>query len=372
MELYDKAVEAFKSVYDEHIAQLDTDLAVAQENLAAVEGELAHTKQSLEVADAELENLRSEHASLISEVERLRKQIEELEQANDPGVLPFWGAPVFRDEFDGDLSKWNIRNNALTFDRARNMRENVTIEDGILHIRAKWLATPEKGTHLPQGIVTHTSGYLDTIGKFSQQYGRWEIRAKMPAGANTRGALAAFWLRNNSHNGEIDIIERWGQGGTMPRYYDPYVKDTGWTTFHSNTNGSSKPDYVKTFLRHYQHGIPKDTEDTWHTYAFEYMPDYIAMYVDGKLLKRITPTDLDPENPPTRKRSNGEVINPSGTYAWLWDSKFFGSPFNIRMNLHVGPNVDNWGVPDENNRSLTQDPLDYQIDYVRVYAPPGK
>lgn len=369
MGLYENAVGAFQEVYNKHIETLEG-------HLLNVTAELEETRTMLstvgtELLEARIENTRLTEArdQLLAQIDLLKKRIEELETAEDPGILPFWGAPVFRDEFDGDLSKWSVRNNALTFDTAKNMAANVTIEDGILHIRGKWLDTPLKEGK--QGIVTHTTGYLDTIGKFSQQYGRWEIRCKMPAGANTRGALGAFWLRSDSHAGEIDIIERWGQGGVMTKDYDPYVKDTGWTTFHSNTNGSSASDYVKTFLRHYQHGIPKDSEDTWHTYAFEYMPDYIALYVDDKLVKKILPTDKDPENTSTKKRANGQLVNPDGTYAWLWNKNYFGSPFNIRMNLHVGPGAQYWGNPDPNNRALTKDPLDYQVDYVRVYAMPG-
>lgn len=344
---------------------------------AVYDRELDRYQTLLSIADAELESLRTDKNSLVAEQEHLLLRIKELEARIkeletpppvDPGVLPEWGAPVWRDEFDGDLSKWNVRHNALTFDTAKNMRENVTIENGSLHIRAKWLATPLKEGK--QGIVTHTSGYIDTIGKFSQQYGRWEIRCKMPAGANTRGALSAFWLRN-ALSGEIDAIERWGQGGVMTKDYEPYVANTGWTTFHSNTEGSSQPDYIKTFWRHYQHGIPKDAEDTMHTYAFEYMPDYTATYVDGKLVKRVTPDMPDPENPPTKKRANGTLVNPSGTYAWCWDPKYFGAPFNMRLNLHVGPGKDYWGNPDPANRALTKDPLDYEVEYVRVYAPKG-
>lgn len=343
MSIHDDARVAFEAVYDT---------------------ELARYQSLLTVAGAEIDRLRAGNTDYLAEVTRLaaeivalKARIAELETPPvvDPGVLPEWGAPVWRDEFDGDLSKWNVRHNALTFDTAKNMRENVTVEDGSLHIRGKWLPTPLKEGK--QGIVTHTSGYIDTIGKFAQQYGRWEIRCKMPAGPNTRGALSAFWLRN-SLSGEIDIIERWGQGGTMTASYDPYVKDTGWTTFHSNTEGSGQADYIKTFWRHYQHGIPKDAVDTMHTYGFEYMPDYVAMYVDGKLLKRVTPTTPDPENK-------------SRTYAWLWDAKFFGAPFNMRLNLHIGPGAQYWGNPDPANRGTTRDPLDYEVEYVRVYAPKG-
>jgi beta-glucanase (GH16 family) len=352
--LVDQYVEGQIAPFSLECERLSLALAAVENDLEVAEATLLTERAE---ADRQVESLNATVDALTATVAELRARIAALEAAADPGILPVWGAPVWRDEFDGDLSKWNVRDRYLTFDRAEARAANVTIENGILHVRGKWLATPE--ARGPQGQITHTTGYIDTrrIGAtdklFSQRYGRWEIRAKMPAGPMTRGALSAFWLRADSHPGEIDIIERWGQGGTMPAYYDPYVKDTGWTTFHSDTMGSSAAGYMKTFWRHYQHGIPKDSVDTWHTYAFEYMPDYIAMFVDGKQVFRVTPTTMDPE---VRTR----------TLAWLWDPRFFGSPLHMRLNLHVSPSAANWGLAD---RAYTQDPLDYQVDYVRVYAP---
>lgn len=356
------------ALVDSTVDALTARAVAAESQLVAVRAELSAARADVVGASKRIDELEGVVETLTTDLVKARARIAELEKPTkpvDPGVLPVWGAPVWRDEFDGDLSKWNVRDNWDTFDTARAMAGNVTIEDGILHIRGTWYPTPLKAG--PQGTLTHTTGYLDTRAykagdkKFSQQYGRWEIRAKMPAGANTRGALSAFWLRADNHPGEIDVVERWGRGGTMPAAYETYVRDTGWTTFHSNTMGSGsaavngKP-YAKTFWRHYQNGIPKDAEDTWHTYAFEYTPDYIATFVDGKQVMRVTPTTPDPE---VKGR----------TLAWLWDKDFFGSPFHMRLNLHVGPSAANWGLPDPANRSLTG-PLDMQVDYVRVYALP--
>lgn len=283
----------------------------------------------------------------------------------DPTYRPGFGTPVFQEDFTGDLSKWNVRNNFLTIDTARAMTSNATIESGQLHLKGTWLTTPEAAG--PQGTITHYTGYVDTRNlsdaanptpkHFSQQYGRWEIRCKVPTGANTRGALAAFWLRCDSTPGEIDIMESWGGGGTMAADWTNYIKDSAVTTFHSSTSSATvngKP-YKKTMWRHWQSGVPKPLWDGFHVYAFEYMPTYIATYVDGIQVMKVTPSSTDPMN--------------GGTLAWLWDSDFFGSPMHIRTNLHVGPSPDYWGLPDPNNRQWTVDPLDFAIDYIYAYAP---
>lgn len=285
----------------------------------------------------------------------LQARIVELETPPappDPAILPGWGAPVWRDEFDGDLSQWNVRHDWLTMDTANAVRENAFIKDGVLHLLGTWLDVPEERG--PKGIITHQTGYLDTRLKvtrnepnpvhFSQMYGRWEIRCQTPTGANTLGALAAFWLRADNHSGEIDILEAWGGAPIMPKRdeHQRYVSGTGVTTVHSDTMGGGKQFKV----RHFESGTPRTVHSEMHVYAFERTPEYMSVTVDGVQVFRVTPL----EQP------------------WLWDPRFFGSPLHMRLNLHIGPNETYYGLPDPANRHLTTDPLDFQIDYVRVYA----
>lgn len=306
-------------------------------------------------------------------VAALANRVTALENgATDPAELPGWNL-VFRDEFTDGLDKWNVRNNFTTIDTAKAMTANSTVEGGVLHLKGTWLATPQTGG--PQGTITHHTGYVDTRNladaanpvpkHFAQEYGRWEIRCETPTGDNTRGALAAFWLRNDSKGGEIDIMEAWGGGGSMAADWTNYIKNSAVTTIHSNTESKAVngKGYRKTFWRHWQHGVGRDIPGEMHTYAFEYMPDYIAMFVDDVEIFRVTPTTPDPVN------KVNSAVNPSGTLAWLWDADFFAGPKHMRINLHVGPSTSYWGVPDPNNRQWTVDPLDFKIEYVRVYAP---
>lgn len=298
----------------------------------------------------------------------------------DPAWLEGWGLPVWRDEFDGDTSKWNVRNNFLTMDAARAMASNVEVNDGRMHLLGTWLEVPETGPNLPEGIVTHYTGYVDTRNladsanpdpvHFSQQWGRWEVRCQTPTGSNTLGALAAFWLRNDpiggqSYLGEIDILESWGGAEEMPsrETYVNWVYGSGFTSFHNNTNGSGAPPvngktYRKAQFRHWQAGVPRTVFAGMHTYVFERMPTYMLLSVDGIQVFRVTPESPDPNNA-------------SDTLWWLWDEDFFGSPLHMRMNLHVGPSPLYYGLPDPDRRELTTDPLDFAVEYVRVYAPGG-
>lgn len=283
-----------------------------------------------------------------------------LPDANVPG----WGEPTWRDEFSYvdpatnraavDPEKWNVRGRddlGLLFDAAVVDRNQVTVENGVLHIRADWLDTPVVRPSSQTGPrdLWHKTGYLDqrhlrsgdvSIG---QQYGRWEIRAKTPTGPQTYGSLAAFWLRN-SQSGEIDIMEAWGYDERAVR--DQPI-DTAATTVHTHTSTpSANSKYIWT---HSKLGGPSKVWQDFHTYAFEYTPSYAAIIVDGVELARATPT----------------------SHPNLWDQRYFGTPLHMRLNLHVGPSAQYWGLPDPARKQATQD-LDFQIDYVRMWSYEGK
>lgn len=324
---------------------------VVAEATTPLHARVAELEQEIERCDVALDARDQRITALEAEKVTLLARIAELEKPADPGVLSFWGAPVWRDEFLGDLSAWNVRSRSdlgLVIDAGIPTASAASVDAGLLHIRGEWLPTPQSRTKSATGVttLTHTTGYLDTQvlkagnKSFAQRWGRWEIRCKTPTGPNTRGALSAFWLRNGQ-TGEIDIVEAWGYGGTMDAQHTKYLKDTAATTIHTHTNGTGR----KRIWRHREGGSKVVPWDGLHVYAFELTPEYAATFVDGDEVMRVTPA----------------------TYPDLWDPTFFGSPLHMRLNLHVGPDPRYWGLP--NDRATTQ-PLDFEIDYVRVYALP--
>src|SRR5712675_1531122 len=106
-------------------------------------------------------------------------------------------ALVWSDEFNGkngsqpDPSKWTYDiggsgwgNHELEY--YTNRRENARIEDGKLVIMAR-----QEAYAGPDGTkFNYTSARLKTQGLFSQAYGRFEARIKLPAG---QGMWPAFW-----------------------------------------------------------------------------------------------------------------------------------------------------------------------------------
>ena len=122
---------------------------------------------------------------------------------------------VWSDEFNykglPDKTKWDyeegfVRNNeSQYYTRARP--ENASVEGGVLIIECrKERFQPEN--HPP---VAYTAASLTTLNKESWQYGRIEVRAKLPHG---KGVWPAIWMLGTNISevgwpacGEIDIME---------------------------------------------------------------------------------------------------------------------------------------------------------------------
>ncbi len=239
------------------------------------------------------------------------------------------GHQVFADEFTGssvNTSKWRVRDGeSLSFDKARILRRNVTVHDGLLDIAGKRETVANR---------KYTTGYIDTMGKFSQKYGRWEMRAKVPTdGTKTRGVWPAFWLRGDTTPGEIDVMETWGSPST--KSFDPAVSNS-WTVWRDTNEGGADK---FTGWSHPQSHSPAIYKD-YHVYAVNWSPACMTFSFDDKVVSSIK------------------------TSSAPWMTSSFNSPVNIRLNMQVGSSY--WGYPDSTH---TRTQFNYLVDYVRAYAP---
>jgi beta-glucanase (GH16 family) len=131
----------------------------------------------------------------------------------------------------------------------------------------------------PKGLA-YNSGLITTERSFSQTYGYFEIRAKLPEGA---GMWPGFWMMptDKSWPPEIDVLEVFGaqnakgEGGTRKVHVNAIT--TNWA---SGGGG----DWVT---------IPDDSSTGYHTYGVDWQPDFITFYTDGQQLYRVkTPSDM--------------------------------------------------------------------------------
>ncbi len=240
---------------------------------------------------------------------------------------------VWSDEFGGangsapDASKWTAEvggngwgNNELEYYTART--QNAQVTGGNLVITAQ----REDYTGTDGVNRQYTSARLKTAGKFSQRYGRFEARIKLPKG---QGMWPAFWMLGDNIDtvswpqcGEIDIMENVGSNPTT-------VLGTLHGPGYSGASGLSS-----------NYTLPNQAQfpDDFHVMAIEWEPNVIRFYVDGILYKTRTPSDL-----------------PAGK-TWVFDHPFF-----VILNVAVGGNLP--GAPD----ATTQFPQSMLVDYVRVY-----
>jgi beta-glucanase (GH16 family) len=246
-------------------------------------------------------------------------------------VTPAWKL-VWSDEFNGpngsavDATQWVTEtgggwgNNELQYYTGRI--ENASQQNGNLVIHV----LQEKYTGGDGVSRNYTSARLKTQGKFSQAYGRFEARIKIPRG---QGIWPAFWMLGNDIGkpswpdcGEIDIMENIGK---EPSTVHGTIHGPGY----SGANGIGAP-----------YTLPGDQRfaDDFHIFAVEWEPSAIRFYVDDHLYSTRTP-DL-----------------PRGT-KWVYDHPFF-----LLLNVAVGGR---WpGNPD----ATTIFPQAMLVDYVRVYA----
>lgn len=176
----------------------------------------------------------------------------------------------------------------------------------------------------------YTSARIRTKGLFSQAYGRFEARIKLPLG---KGIWPAFWLLGDNIDsvgwpkcGEIDIFENIGE---------PSIS---YSTLHgpgySGAQGISKKFVLP---------AGEAVNTGFHLYAVEWAPNDVKFFLDDKLVAERTPADL-----------------PAGT-TWVYDHPFF-----IILNVAVG------GAWPGNPDATTKFPQTMLVDYVRVYTRSGE
>lgn len=232
---------------------------------------------------------------------------------------------VWSDEFkeDGlpDSSKWNYDtgghgwgNQELQF-YTHQRKENARVENGHLIIEARkenW-----------EGL-SYTSARLVTKGKAEWQYGRIEVKAKLPSGV---GTWPAIWMLGTNtpliwpDDGEIDIMEHVGHN-------QGYIHGSVHCKKYYHSIGTQKTDTIY---------VP-DCSDTFHVYAVEWDKDSVRTSVDNNTYFRF-------------------ANEQSGYEAWPFDNKMY-----LLLNLAVGGG---WGG--QKGVDSTIYPRRMEIDYVRVY-----
>jgi len=244
---------------------------------------------------------------------------------------------VWSDEFNGadgsspDSSKWTYDLGGKGWGNSElecytNRLQNAHIQGGNLVITALQESSPFACSD--GSTNNYTSARLKTQGLFSQAYGRFEARVKIPAG---QGMWPAFWMLGNNittagwpASGEIDIMENIG-------------KEPG--TVHGSLHGPGTTSRTSDATAPFSLPAGQNFADAFHLYAVEWEPGVVRFYVDSNLYATFTQSQW-----------------PAGG-TWVFDHPFF-----LLLNVAVGGT---WpGSPD----NTTVFPQQMLVDYVRVYT----
>jgi len=240
---------------------------------------------------------------------------------------------IWSDEFDytglPDPQKWSYDTGGNGFGNeekqyyTRDRLKNARVEDGKLIIEAHKESFEAN---------EYTSAKLQTLNSASWQYGRFEIRAKLPKG---RGIWPAIWMLPSQSvygswpaSGEIDIMEQVG--------FEP---DKVHFTIHTEAYNHKIGTQIGA------NAVFNKPYDNFHTYALEWTEDSLRFYVNDVLYFSF-------------------LREPDGDYT-VWPYKH---PFYLILNVAVGGS---WGGA--NGIDNTIFPQRMEVDYVRVYkkAEPG-
>lgn len=246
--------------------------------------------------------------------------------ASAPAGWRFSDVPVWQDEFDydgaPDPAKWSYDlgghgwgNNELQFYTDR--QSNARVGNGVLVLTARRERI---------GDNRFTSARLVSRGSGDFLYGRFEARAKLPAG---RGTWPAIWMLPTDrvygdwpHSGEIDIMEHVG--------HEPGV-------VHASVHTGA-----------YNHGIGTqktgsapvdDVAGRFHVYRVEWTPDDIRAFIDDEEIFAFANEGGGPET-------------------WPFDQRF-----HLLLNIAVGGD---WGGSQGVDDGAF--PAVMEVDWVRVYA----
>lgn len=238
---------------------------------------------------------------------------------------------TWADEFEGDgldyQNNWLFYqdslggyNNELQYYRP----DNIEVSNGILRLHGERLSSPIEGKN-------YASAKISTHGRQSFLYGRFHVRARVPAGS---GTWPAIWMMPDSsryggwpNSGEIDIME-----------YVGYMPNVAHTTIHTR-----KFNHMINTQIGYTRQVENMTTEM-QDYEIIWKPGLIESYINGTLYGVFQYSAQANQDVPYH-------------HAFPFDH-----PFHLILNYAIGGD---WGGVQGVDASIF--PNSFDIDFVRYY-----
>jgi len=247
---------------------------------------------------------------------------------------------IWSDEFDTNLDKetWDLWdgtafNNEDQYYTPRD--KNAYTDDGKLYI---------VGLRENYGGRKWTSARLETQNNFEFQYGKVEIRAKLPQG---KGLWPAFWMLGSNiddqirgqdigwpYSGEIDIME---YRGHLPAQTNGTIHFSAVEPDFPRDQQADKRSIGK------EYDLPSVSfADDFHLFQFQWSDSLMVWYIDNVEFFRLT---------------REEIMERTSYYP-------FDQPFFFILNLAIGGDfLGDMYQPDSSTPSRNE----VVIDYIRVF-----
>jgi beta-glucanase (GH16 family) len=239
---------------------------------------------------------------------------------------------TFADDFEGttlDRDAWMPQTNVVSGIKAAHAcylddPDNVSVSGGDLHLTVRQEDSPVPCVNKSLGDTSsYSAGSVMTYHRFSQQYGRFEVRMKS-APASVPGLQETFWLWPDDRvqsdvtwpaAGEIDVAELYSQ---YPHLVIPFLHYTAYD------NGGPYPGLNTAWNCAAERGV-------FNTYTLLWSADRLEIDVNGKVC----------------------LVNTSGDPA-------FQKPYIIALSALLGTAANAL-------TSSTPLPATLDVDYVRVW-----
>lgn len=263
---------------------------------------------------------------------------------------------VWNDEFDGsklDSSKWTLRAD-MKGDSGLGLcgEENsdvLRVNDGKL----KLSVIKNKDAKSKTKYTTCYS--VTTFNKMRFRYGYLEIFARVPF---MQGAWPSFWLKSLSDDicpppkadymAETDVFEVFSNADTvvpnLHKWYTHKIVNANGDVINHTQGGNMLDNSIKKQPYVFKNIVNLNEE--YHTYGFEWTPEFMAMSVDGEFY------------------CTYDINSSFDRYS---DMGGFHDTVYVLFNNHIFTDENSSWIPKGKVDDRTKFPINYWIDYIRLY-----
>ncbi len=253
-------------------------------------------------------------------------------------------ALVWHDEFDGttlDKNKWEFSETMWNAKHEHvNDSRHVRVDGGKLHMQIHKSSKSGKTYSMASGVATTNTMLF--------KYGYLEMRAKVPF---RKGAWPSFWctsktpLQEAKDRMEVDIFEVWSSTDRLSANLHKWSTDG--TKHVAIPSGGNWPNLTYIFKN------PANLNNEYHTYGFEWDKKTMSFYVDDFRFATINIAS--------------ESANFGAGKGYLPEMDMFQDWLRVIINNECFGQGDPYATSTNVLTDSDTMPIDYYIDYVRLY-----